>query len=123
MPKSRRPCPEEYRQQIIELVRAGRTPESLAREFEPTAQCIRNWVSLPETPSAPLRSLRDPPIKAFGHAGSRVRRRELASPRTAAVPSGRTTGEYVPVWQRRGAMVRRRAVRNGAASRRRVALE
>ena len=44
MPKSRRPCPEEYRQQIIELVRAGRTPESLAREFEPTAQCIRNWV-------------------------------------------------------------------------------
>jgi transposase len=34
----------EYRQRIIELVRAGRTPESLAREFEPTAQCIRNWV-------------------------------------------------------------------------------
>ena len=39
--------------------------------------------------------------------GSRVRRRELASPRTAAVHSGRTTGEYVPVWQQRGAMVRR----------------
>ena len=31
MPKSRRPYPEEYRQCIIELVRAGRTPESLAR--------------------------------------------------------------------------------------------
>lgn len=44
MPKSRRPYPVEYRQRIIELVRAGRTPESLAREFEPTAQCIRNWV-------------------------------------------------------------------------------
>ena len=44
MPKSRRPYPVEYRQRIIELVRAGRTPESLGREFEPTAQCIRNWV-------------------------------------------------------------------------------
>jgi transposase len=44
MPKSRRPYPVEYRQRIIELVRAGQTPESLAREFEPTAQCIRNWV-------------------------------------------------------------------------------
>ena len=44
MPKSRRPYPLEYRQRIVELVRAGRTPEALAREFEPTAQCIRNWV-------------------------------------------------------------------------------
>jgi len=44
MPKSRRPYPLEYRQRIIELVRAGRSSESLAQEFEPTAQCIRNWV-------------------------------------------------------------------------------
>jgi transposase len=44
MPKSRRAYPLEYRQRIIELVRAGRSPESVAREFEPTAQCIRNWV-------------------------------------------------------------------------------
>lgn len=29
---------------MVELVRAGRTPESLAREFEPTAESIRNWV-------------------------------------------------------------------------------
>ena len=44
MAKSRRPYPLEYRQRIVELVRAGRSPESVAREFEPTAQCIRNWV-------------------------------------------------------------------------------
>src|SRR5206468_6727227 len=44
MAKSRRPDPLEYRQRIVELVRAGRSPESIAREFEPTAQCIRNWV-------------------------------------------------------------------------------
>lgn len=29
---------------MIELVRSGRSPESLAREFEPSAQCIRKWV-------------------------------------------------------------------------------
>ena len=26
------------------MVRRGRTPEELAREFEPSAQAIRNWV-------------------------------------------------------------------------------
>ena len=44
MPKSHRPYSSEYRERIVELVRSGRSPESLAREFEPSAQCIRNWV-------------------------------------------------------------------------------
>jgi transposase len=44
MPKSHRPYPPEYRERIIELVRSGRSPESLAKEFEPSAQCIRNWL-------------------------------------------------------------------------------
>jgi transposase len=30
---------------MVELVRAGRSPEELAGEFEPTAQSIRNWVA------------------------------------------------------------------------------
>jgi transposase len=30
---------------MVELVRAGRTPEELAKEFEPSAQAIRNWVA------------------------------------------------------------------------------
>lgn len=34
----------EFRQQLIALVDAGRTPEELSREFEPSAQTIRNWV-------------------------------------------------------------------------------
>ena len=38
----------EFRRQIIELVRAGRTPDELAKEFEPTAQSIRNWVAQAE---------------------------------------------------------------------------
>ena len=29
---------------MVELVRAGRTPEKLSREFEAAAQSIRNWV-------------------------------------------------------------------------------
>jgi transposase len=44
MPKTHPPYPLEYRERIIDLVRAGRSPESLAREFEPSAPCIRNWV-------------------------------------------------------------------------------
>jgi transposase len=44
MPKSRPPYPEEFRQQILELIQAGRSPDELAEEFEPTAQTIRNWI-------------------------------------------------------------------------------
>jgi transposase len=44
MPKSHPPYPPEFRRQMVELVRAGRSPEELAQEFEPTAQAIRNWV-------------------------------------------------------------------------------
>ena len=34
----------ELQEQLVRLVREGRTPEELAREYEPTAQAIRNWV-------------------------------------------------------------------------------
>lgn len=48
MPKTQRrhrePYPPEFRRRLVELARAGRTPDSLAREFEPTAQAIRNWI-------------------------------------------------------------------------------
>ena len=45
MPKTRPPYPAVFRQQMVELVRSGRTPGELAREFEPSAQAIRNWVA------------------------------------------------------------------------------
>jgi len=38
------PYPAEFRRRLIELVRAGQSPEELDRKFEPTAQSIRNWV-------------------------------------------------------------------------------
>ena len=45
MPKSRRPYPAAFREQMVALVRSGRSAESLAAEFEPSAQAIRNWVA------------------------------------------------------------------------------
>jgi len=45
VPKSKPPYPAEFRQQIIELARAGRTPAQLSREFGPTAQSIANWIA------------------------------------------------------------------------------
>ncbi len=45
MAKTRRQYAAEFRQQMIEMVRAGRTPEELGREFEPSSQTIRNWVA------------------------------------------------------------------------------
>ena len=44
MPKSHKPYPPEFKQRLIDLVRAGRNPEELAGQFEPSAQAIRNWV-------------------------------------------------------------------------------
>ena len=45
MSRSRRRYSPEFREQMVALVRSGRTPESLSREFEPSAQAIRNWVA------------------------------------------------------------------------------
>ena len=42
MPEARLPCAPEFRHQ---LVRAGRDPADLSREFQPFAQAIRYWVA------------------------------------------------------------------------------
>ena len=44
MGRTRRVYAPEFREQMVALVRSGRSPESLSREFEPTAQTIHNWV-------------------------------------------------------------------------------
>ena len=41
MGKTRAPYPAVFRQQLIELVEAGRTPAELSREFGVTAQTHR----------------------------------------------------------------------------------
>jgi transposase len=44
MGKSRPPYPPEFKRQIVELHRAGRSIPDLAREFEPSDVAIREWV-------------------------------------------------------------------------------
>ncbi len=44
MPRTRNPYPAEFRDQIIALVRAGRSVEDLAREFEPCVATIHAWL-------------------------------------------------------------------------------
>jgi transposase len=45
MPRSRPPYPKEFREQIVELARTGRTSSELSREFGCSAQTITNWVA------------------------------------------------------------------------------
>src|ERR1700734_1550638 len=48
MPRYRTAYPPEFRRQMVDLGRSGRTPEEWAREFEPTAQSISTWVKQAE---------------------------------------------------------------------------
>ena len=45
MAKTGPPYPAEFREQIIELSQAGRSPAELSREFGPTIQTILNWLA------------------------------------------------------------------------------
>ena len=45
MGKKRKKYPGEFKKQMVELVRRGRSPEELSKEFDPTPQTIRNWVA------------------------------------------------------------------------------
>jgi transposase len=42
--RSRRNYPAAYRARILDLVRAGRSPVELAKEFEPSVPTIRSWM-------------------------------------------------------------------------------
>ncbi len=44
MQRNRRLYPPEFHREIVEPVRAGRTPEEPSRGLGPTAQTIHNWV-------------------------------------------------------------------------------
>ena len=46
MPRSHPAYSPEFRRQMVDLVRAGRSPDDLAREFEPSSHSIRAWVAL-----------------------------------------------------------------------------
>ena len=45
MAKTRPPYPAEFREQIVELARVGRTAAELSREFGCSAQTVTNWIA------------------------------------------------------------------------------
>lgn len=45
MAKTKPAYPEAFKQQIVELAMAGRSPAELAREFEVSAQSVTAWVA------------------------------------------------------------------------------
>jgi transposase len=45
MSRRKTPYPKEFRQQMVELVQAGRQPKDLAKEFGCHADSIRSWVT------------------------------------------------------------------------------
>ena len=59
MARGRKYLPE-FRQQMVELVRAGRNPAELSREFGPSAPSIRAWVRAADGESAEADKLSEP---------------------------------------------------------------
>jgi transposase len=45
MSEAKKTYPAEFKRRMVEPVRAGRSPESLAREFEPSPNTIRKWAT------------------------------------------------------------------------------
>jgi len=43
MAQTRKRYAPEFQRRMVELVRAGRSPEELAKEFEPSPNTIRKW--------------------------------------------------------------------------------
>ena len=43
MAQGKKKYPAEFKRRMVELVRAGRSPEDLAKEFEPSPNTIRKW--------------------------------------------------------------------------------
>ena len=44
MPKTQKRYPAEFKEQVVELARTGRSARSLAKEFVVTDNTVRNWV-------------------------------------------------------------------------------
>ena len=80
MPRTRPPYSPEFRQQIIELVRAGRSPEELARELEPTAQTIGNWVKQADRDDGRRQAVPIAPAAAAPPSSRRNSRRPIDLP-------------------------------------------
>jgi hypothetical protein len=104
MPGTHPPYAPEYRRRIIELARAGRSVQELAREFEPSANAIRNWVKQTALDEG-LRSdgltttERESSTACAGRTGCCAKRRYFQKPRPGSLRR--------PARRRRGVRIRR----------------
>ena len=100
MSKTRPPYATACRQQMVELVRSGRTPGDLAREFEPSAQAIRTWVAQADRDvgkrSDGPRTEEHEEIRRLRRENRQLREREILAKATAwfarETGPGRSTG-------------------------------
>ena len=64
---------EAFKKQLIALVAQGRTQEQLSREYEPTAQTIRNWVTEAQKLQPASELEKDRRIRKFEAENARLR--------------------------------------------------
>jgi transposase len=74
MPNSRPPYPQEFREQIVELARTGRTAGELSREFGYSIQTVRNWIAQSAIDAGKPLPGKDPLTSAEREELSRLRR-------------------------------------------------
>jgi transposase len=67
MPRTRQPYPPEFGRQMVEPVRCGLSPGDLAKEFDASAQAIRNWSTQSDQDEAGVRA--DGSGRASGRSG------------------------------------------------------
>ena len=72
MSRRRPACPPERRRRMVDLVRSGRTPEELSREFEPSVAAIAGWVRRADAEGGTRRGV----VTAAEREGSSRLRRE-----------------------------------------------
>jgi len=84
MSSSKPPYPAEFRQQMVELARAGRGLKQLSREFGVSANAIRNWIHRAEgEPARPMpRGSEQAPLSAAERAELVELRRRLKQVQT-----------------------------------------
>lgn len=98
MTKSPRRYSEQFRRQMIDLVRSGRTPEALSREFDPSAQAIRNWVAAAESEDGASGGWSEGERRELREAKAKIRQleEEIEILKKAAVWFAREAGRTEP---------------------------
>lgn len=98
MTKGPRRYSEEFRRQMIDLVRSGRTPEELSREYDPSAQAIRNWVAAAESEDGARDGWSEGERRELREAKAKIRQleEEIEILKKAAVWFAREAGRTKP---------------------------